>query len=87
MSLKGPASSGPASTSSAPAKKKRASRSGPAKKERAFTSPYHEFCQERRPFVPAGLTCADREKVLAMAWKAKLADEKSLSLRRGHYKL
>ena len=26
--------------------------------------------------MPAGLTCADREKVLGMAWKAKLADEK-----------
>ena len=61
---KRPASSGPASTSSAPAKKKR-----------AFTSPYHEFCQERRPFLPAGLANAEREKVLGMAWKAKLADE------------
>eukprot|EP00964_Phaeocystis_antarctica_P126722 scaffold90383_cov64-Phaeocystis_antarctica.AAC.1 len=52
LSSKRPASSGPASTS--PAKKKRASRSAHAKKKRAFTSPYHEFCQERRPFVPAG---------------------------------
>ena len=26
--------------------------------------------------MPAGLACADREKVLGMAWKAKLADEK-----------
>ena len=65
LSSKRLASSGPASTSSAPAKKKR-----------AFTSPYHEFCQERRPFVPAGLNNAEREKVLGMAWKAKLADEK-----------
>ena len=48
----------------------------PAKKKRAFTSPYHEFCQLRRPFVPASLNNQEREKFLGMAWKTKLADEK-----------
>jgi hypothetical protein len=45
-------------------------------KKRAFTSPYHEFCKERRPFLPAGLTNSEREKLLGAAWKAHLAETK-----------
>ena len=63
LSSKRPASSGQASTSSARAKK------------RVFTSPYHKFCQERRPLLPAGLSNSEREKELGMAWKAHLTSE------------
>ena len=61
LSSKRPASSGQASTSSARAKK------------RVFTSPYHKFCQERRPLLPAGLSNSEREKELGMAWRAHLS--------------
>ena len=41
----------------------------PAKKP-AFTSPYHKFCQELRPLLPATLRNSEREKLLGVAWKA-----------------
>jgi hypothetical protein len=40
----------------------------PAKKL-AFTSPYHKFCQELRPLLPATLRNSEREKLLGVAWK------------------
>ena len=40
----------------------------PAKK-RANDSPYHKFCQEVRPLLPANLRNAEREKLLGIAWK------------------
>ena len=62
LASKRPASTGLASTS-------------PAKK-RAFTSPYHEFCQELRPLLPANLRNSEREKLLGLAWKALSGTEK-----------
>ena len=47
----------------------------PAKK-RAFTSPYHEFCQELRPLLPTNLRNSEREKLLGIAWKALSGTEK-----------
>ena len=36
-------------------------------KKRAFTSPYHEFCQEQRPLLmPLGMRNRDREKLLGV---------------------
>lgn len=57
-----PTSSGKASTTSARRKKRP-----------GFTSPYHEFCKDRRPLLPGGLSNSEREKLLGMAWKAHLA--------------
>ena len=62
LTSKRPASPGLASTS-------------PAKK-RAFTSPYHEFCQELRPLLPTNLRNSEREKLLGIAWKALSGTEK-----------
>ena len=62
LASKRPASTGLASTS-------------PAKK-RAFTSPYHEFCQDLRPLLPANLRNSEREKLLGLAWKALSGTEK-----------
>mmetsp|Transcript_15297 Transcript_15297/g.37934 ORF Transcript_15297/g.37934 Transcript_15297/m.37934 type:complete len:411 (-) Transcript_15297:259-1491(-) len=52
---------------------KAATTSARRKKRPGFTSPYHEFCKERRPLLPAGLSNSEREKLLGMAWKAHLA--------------
>ena len=37
----------------------------------AYTSPYHVFCREQRPLLPAGIRLknSDREKVLGQMWK------------------
>ena len=65
LSSKRPASTGLASAS--PAKRS---------KKRAFTSPFHEFCQELRPLLPASLRNSEREKLLGMAWKGLSATER-----------
>ena len=64
LASKRPASTGLASTS-------------PAKK-RAFTSPYHEFCQELRPLLPLNLRNSEREKLLGVAWKALSGTQKQV---------
>ena len=40
----------------------------PAQKP-AYTSPYHVFCREQRPLLPAGLKNAGREKAMGQMWK------------------
>ena len=41
------------------------STSMPRASKRAFTSPYHEFCQEQRPILmPLGMANRDRERLL-----------------------
>ena len=65
LSSKRPASTGLASAS--PAKRS---------KKAAFTSPFHEFCQELRPLLPASLRNSEREKLLGMAWKGLSATER-----------
>ena len=42
----------------------------PAQKP-AYTSPYHVFCREQRPLLPAGtkLKNSDREKAMGQMWK------------------
>ena len=62
-------------SSKRPASTGLASMSPPAKK-RAFTSPFHEFCQELRPLLPASLRNSEREKLLGMAWKGLSATER-----------
>ena len=42
--------------------------STPAQKP-AYTSPYHVFCREQRPLLPAGLKNAGREKAMGQMWK------------------
>ena len=62
-------------SSKRPASTGLASMSPPAKK-RAFTSPYHEFCQELRPLLPASMRNSEREKLLGIAWKGLSATER-----------
>ena len=41
------------------------STSTPRASKKAFTSPYHEFCQEQRPLLmPLGMANRDRERLL-----------------------
>ena len=65
LSSKRPASTGLASAS--PAKRS---------KKAAFTSPFHEFCQELRPLLPTNLRNSEREKLLGLAWKGLSGTEK-----------
>ena len=67
LSSKRPASPGLASAS--PAKRS---------KKRAFTSPFHEFCQELRPLLPLNLRNSEREKLLGVAWKALSGTQKQV---------
>ena len=47
-----------------------------------FTSPYHEFSREQRPYLPAGMRNSDREKRLGQMWR-ELSDAQKASYREG----
>ena len=38
--------------------------------KRAFASPFHDFCQEQRPLLPADLKGSEKEKLLGQRWQA-----------------
>eukprot|EP00964_Phaeocystis_antarctica_P056912 scaffold33610_cov52-Phaeocystis_antarctica.AAC.3 len=38
--------------------------------KRAFASPFHDFCQEQRPLLPADLKGSEREQLLGQRWQA-----------------
>ena len=38
--------------------------------KRAFASPFHDFCQEQRPLLPAHLTAREKQKFLGQRWQA-----------------
>ena len=38
--------------------------------KRAFANPFHDFCQEQRPLLPADLKGSEKEKLLGQRWQA-----------------
>ena len=38
--------------------------------KRAFASPFHDFCQEQRPLLPADLKGSEKEQLLGQRWQA-----------------
>ena len=51
--------------------------SSPPAKKPQYKTPYSEFYQEQRPFLPAGLRNAAREKLIGQRWKALSEAEKA----------
>ena len=38
--------------------------------KRAFANPFHDFCQEQRPLLPADLKGSEKEQLLGQWWQA-----------------